>query len=102
MRIIGSVMVFSLLFSACGTLSHLLYFCLPSKGRSVTTLGTRWHDFLFFSAYRVLFPFLNILAICYILVIAFLFFRDTDLRKGALCPFCVPIHKKKKKKVNVY
>ena len=25
--------------------------------------------------------------------------RDADLRKGTLCPFCVPIHKKKKKKI---
>ena len=28
----------------------------------------------------------------------FLFLRDADSRKGATCPFCVPIHKKKKKK----
>ena len=27
------------------------------------------------------------------------FLRDADSRKGTLCPFCVPIHKKKKKKV---
>ena len=32
---------------------------------------------------------------------AFLFhlLRDADSRKGTLCPFCVPIHKKKKKKM---
>ena len=23
--------------------------------------------------------------------------RDTDLRKGTMCPFCVPIHKERKK-----
>ena len=37
-----------------GTLSLLLYFrlpstFLPSKGRSITTLGTRWHDFFHYS-----------------------------------------------------
>ena len=41
---------FFLSTSAFGTLSLLLYFqlpstFLPSKGRSITTLGTRWHDF---------------------------------------------------------
>ena len=40
----------------------------------------------------------NILAICFILVIAFLFLRDADSRKGTLCPFYVPIHKKKERK----
>ena len=40
----------------------------------------------------------NILAICFILVIAFLFLRDADSRKGTLCLFCVPIHKKREKK----
>ena len=47
-----------------------------------------------------LLPFLDILYFCFILFIAFLFLflRDADSRKGALCPFCVPIHKKKKKK----
>ena len=52
-ELIGSVMVSSLLCPAFGTLSLLLYFrlpltYLPSKGRSVTTLGTRWYDFFFF------------------------------------------------------
>ena len=28
------------------------------------------------------------------------FLRDTDLRKGTMCPFCVPIHKKKKITMN--
>ena len=61
---------------------------LSSKGRSITTLGTRWHDFFI--------TFLNILYFCFILLIAFLFLflRDADSRKGTLCPFCVPIHKK--------
>ena len=49
-ELIGSVMVSSLLPPAFGTLSLLLYFWLPStffpsKDRSITTLGTRWHDF---------------------------------------------------------
>ena len=36
-------------FFPFGTLSLLLYFQLPSKGRSITTLGTRWHDFFYYS-----------------------------------------------------
>ena len=49
-ELIGSVMVSSPLLPAFGTLSFLLYFWLPStflpsKVRSITTLGTRWHDF---------------------------------------------------------
>ena len=28
---------------------------------------------------------------------SFPFLRDADSRRGTLCPFCVPIHKKKKK-----
>ena len=97
-ELIGSEMVSSLLLLAFGTLSLLLYFqlpstFLPSKGRSITTLGTRWHDFF-------LLIFLDILQNCFNLYITllFLFSRDADSRKGTLCPFCVPIHKKKKKK----
>ena len=49
---IGSVMVSYPLLPFFGTLSLLLYFqlpstFLPSKGRSITTLGTRWHDFFY-------------------------------------------------------
>ena len=45
-ELISLVMVSSLLLPACQTLSHLLYFWLPStfllsKGRSITTLETR-------------------------------------------------------------
>ena len=51
-ELIGSVMVSSLLLPTFGTLSLLLYFWLPStfpsKGRSITTLGTRWHDFFYY------------------------------------------------------
>ena len=52
-ELIGSVMVSSLLPPAFGTLSLLLYFRLPltflsSKGRSITTFRTRWHDYFFF------------------------------------------------------
>ena len=77
----------------------LLYFqlpstFLPSKGRSITTLGTRRHDFF-------LLPFLDILYFCFIFI-AFLFLslRDADSKKGTLCPFCVPILRKKKTKKN--
>ena len=50
---ISSVMVSSLLLPTFGTLSLLLYFWLPStflpsKGRSITTLGTRLHYFFFY------------------------------------------------------
>ena len=53
-ELIGSVMVSSPLLLAFGTLPLLLYFqppstFLPSKGRSITTLGTRWHDFFYYS-----------------------------------------------------
>ena len=34
------------------------------------------------------------------ITLLFLFSRDADSRKGTLCPFCVPIHKKKKQKKN--
>ena len=52
-ELIGSVMVSSLLLPTFGTLSLPLYFRLPStflplKGRSITTLGARWHDFFFY------------------------------------------------------
>ena len=97
-ELIGSVMVSSPLLLAFGTLSLLLYFqlpstFLPSNSMSITTLGTRWHDFF-------LLLFLDILQNCFILYITllFLFSRDADSRKGSLCPFCVPSHKKKKKK----
>ena len=100
-ELIGSVMVSSLPLPAFGTLSLLLYFQLPStffpsKGRSITTLRTRWQDFF-------LLPFLDILSICFILFIAFLFLflRDADSKKGTLCPFCVPTHKKKKEGTHV-
>ena len=45
--------------------------------------------------------FLDILQNCFILYITllFLFSRHADSRKGTLCLFCVPIHKKKKKKM---
>ena len=68
----GSVMVSSLLLPAFGTLSLLLYFWLPSKGRSITTLGM----IIFY------YPFLDILYFCFILFIAFLFLflRDADSR----------------------
>ena len=55
-ELIGSVMVSSLLLPTFGTLSLPLYFrlpstFLPSKGRSITTLGARWHDFFFYYAF---------------------------------------------------
>ena len=75
-ELVGSVMVSSLLLHTFGTLSLLLYFrlsstFLPSKDRSITTSGTRWHDFfiiitllryfmhLFYSFHRLSFPFIK-------------------------------------------
>ena len=81
-ELIGSVMVSSPLLLAFGTLSLLLYFqlpstFLPSKGRSITTLGTRCHDFF-------LLLFLDILQNCFIrcIILLFLFSRDADSRKA--------------------
>ena len=53
-ELIGSVMVSSLLLPTFGTLCFPQYFrlpstFLPSKGRSITTLGTRWHDFFYYT-----------------------------------------------------
>ena len=85
-ELIGSVMVSCLLLPTFGTLSLPLYFRLPStflplKGRSITTLGTRWHDFfitlfrccfikLFYSFYYTSFP----------------FFKGCRLEKGLIVP----------------
>ena len=76
-ELIGSVMVSSLLLPTFGTLSLPLYFrlpstFLPSKGRSIATLGTRWHDF-FITLFKY---FINF----FILFTAFLshFLRDAD------------------------
>ena len=90
------VMVSSLLLPAFRSLSFLLYFWfpstfLPSKGRSVTTLGTRWHDFFHY-------PFRYFIYIYFFIAFLLLFLRVADSRKSTLCPFCVPIHKKEKKK----
>ena len=96
-ELIGSVMVSSLLLPTFGTLSLPLYFrlpstFLPSKGRSIATLGTRWHDFfitlfkyfiLFYSFYCLSFPFLE----------------GCRLEKGHIVPvLCSHSLKKKKKK----
>ena len=89
-------MASSLLLPAFGSLSLLLYFLLPStflssKGRSITTLGTRRHDFFFINVFGYFFLFYSFHCL------SFPFPRDADSRKGTLYPFCVPIHKKKKK-----
>ena len=105
-ELIGSVMVSSLLLPTFGTLSLPLYFrlpltFLPSKGRSITTLGARWHDFFFF--FITLFRCFLLTLFRYFIQLfyytSFLFSRDADLRKGTLCPFCIPIHKKKKSRL---
>ena len=85
-ELIGSVMVSSPLLLTFGTLSLLLYFrlpltFLPSKGRSITTLGARWHDFFF------LLLFLDILQLFYSLHYAsFPFLKGCRLEKGHIVP----------------
>ena len=76
------VMVSSLLLPAFGTLSLLLYFRLPStfrpsKGRSSTTLGTRWHDFFFF-----FYPFRYFINLFYFHCLSFPFLKGCRLEKG--------------------
>ena len=56
-ELIGLVVVPSPLLPAFGTRSLLLYFrlastFLPSKGRSITTIGTRWHGFFLLPVFR--------------------------------------------------
>ena len=83
-ELIGSVMVSSLLLPTFGTLSLPLYFWLPStflpsKGRSIATLGTRWHDF-FITLFKY---FINF----FIFFTAFLsYFGGCRLEKGHIVP----------------
>ena len=43
----------------------------------------------------------NIFAVGFILVNAFLSLRDAESRKGTMCLFCVPIHKKRSQNTQV-
>ena len=102
-ELIGSVMVSSPLLLTFGTLSLLLYFqlpstFLPSKGRSITTLGTRWHDFFFFIT---LFRYFTI--VLFFTLHFFSFSQGMQTRERAHCarsvfPFIKEKKKKKKKK----
>ena len=98
-ELIGSVMVSSPLLLAFGTLSLLLYFrlpstFLPSKGRSITTLGARWHDFFLITLFRYfikLFYFFH--------YTSYPFLKGCRLEKGHIVPvLCSHSSKKKKKK----
>ena len=89
-------------------LSLLLFFrlssaFLPSKSRPISISETREYDFFKFSLhiyyYSLLYIFLQFVLLLDITFL-FLFLRDTDSRKGRMCPFCVPIHKKKKKSIH--
>ena len=96
-ELIGSVMVFSPLLLTFGTLSLLLYFrlpttFLPSKGRSITTLGTRWHDF-----FITLFRYFTI--VLFFTLHFFSFSQGMQTRERAHCGRSVfPFIKKEKKK----
>ena len=93
----GSVMVSSLPLPVFRTLS-LLYFqlpsnFLPSKGRSITTLGTRWYDFFFITLFRY---FMNL----FYSSLPFPFFKECRLEKGHTAPFqCSHSQKKNKRKL---
>ena len=94
-ELIGSVMVSSPLLLTFGTLSLLLYFRLPSKGRSITTLGTRWHDFFFITLFRY-FTIVLLFTLHF-----FSFSQGMQTRERAHCARSVfPFIKKKKKKVS--
>ena len=71
-------------------------FNLPSYKRQVLIHLRDQMTWLLFSSYILILPSLDILAICFILVIAFLFpfLRDIDSRKGTLTCFLFPIIKK--------
>ena len=91
-ELIGSVMVSFLLLPTFGTLSLPLYFRLPStflrsKGRSITTLGARWHDFFFFITLFRCF----LLTLCRYFIklsyyTSFPFFKGCRLEKGHIVP----------------
>ena len=54
-------------------------------------------SFYFLNIYHnVLFPVILLIALILDITFLFLYLWDTDLRKASICPFCVPIHKKKK------
>ena len=83
-ELIGSVMVSSPLLPAFGTLSLLLHFWLPStflpsKGRPITTLGTRWHDFFYC-------PFRYFISLFYFHCLSFSFLNGCRLEKGHIMP----------------
>ena len=99
-ELIGSVMVSSPLLLTFGTLSLLLYFrlpstFLPSKVRSITTLGTRWHDFFFITRFRYF------TIVLFFTLHFFSFSQRMQTRERAHCARSVfPFIKKKKKKVH--
>ena len=102
-ELIGSVMVSSPLLLTFGTLSLLLYFrlpltFLPSKGRSITILGTRWHDFFFFIT---LFRYFTI--VLFFTLHFFSFSQGMQTRERAHCARSVfPFIKKKKKSLHQF
>ena len=107
-ELIGSVMVSSLLLPTFGTLSLPLYFrlpstFLPSKGRSITTLGARWHDFFFFiTLFRCFLLTLFRYFIKSFYYTSFPFFQGMQTRERAHFARSVFLFIKKKKKKNIH
>ena len=75
----------SRLWNSLPSYVFLAFFNFPSKGRPITTLGTRRHDFFYY-------PFRYFINLFYPFhCLSFPFLRDADSRE-----FCVTIHKKKR------
>ena len=95
----GEIFAASVYWKVFGTLSFLLYFrlpstFLPSKSRSITTLGTRWHAFFFNTLFRY---FINLFYSCH--YIPFPFLKGCRLGKVHIVPIqCSHSLKKKERK----
>ena len=80
-ELISSVMISSLLLPST---------FLPSKGRSITVLGTRWYDFFFATLFRY---FINLFYSFHYLCLPFL--KGCRLEKGHIVLVLCSHHKKK-------
>ena len=85
----GEIFAASVYWKVFGTLSFLLYVrlpstFLPSKNRSITTLGTRWHDFFFFFLDTLFRYFINMSYSFH--YISFPFLKGCRFEKGHIVP----------------